>query len=83
MRQSPHSRFEGGGLSPLVSTGETTAGAQGPVLGPPAQEGHGRTGGSPVKGCEKDEGTGAPLLRGKSEKLFSLEKRLWGDLFDT
>lgn len=46
-----------GDPSPLFSTGEITSGLLCPVLGSPEQERHGRTGESPTKCHEDDDGT--------------------------
>ena len=55
-------QVEGGDLSPLLSTGEATAGGLCPVLGSPVQERHGHSEESLTKDHEDDERTGACLL---------------------
>ena len=62
-----------GDPSPLLSTGDATAGVLGPVLGSPVQDRHGHTEDSPDKGHQEDEGTGASLLGGKAERSGTVQ----------
>lgn len=61
-------QIKGGDLSPPPSTGEATPGAQSPALLYPVEEIYKLTEARPVKGNEDDEGTGASLKWGKTER---------------
>ena len=65
-------QVEGGGPSPLLRTGEAIPEVLHAVLSSSVQEGRGDTGESPTKGHKDDEGSGASLLCGKSERAETL-----------
>jgi len=68
IRQSLASRSREVILPYLLSTGDTTPGVLGPVLGSSVQERHGKTAKRQAKRHKDDVGTGAPHVGGKAER---------------
>jgi len=66
-------QVERGDSAPLLRSGETSPGVLHPALEPSAQERHGAVGVGPEEGHKGDQRAGAPLQRGKAERVGDVQ----------